>query len=162
MCNHYNNPCTSPTKQFHRVNPGEIQTSPLSNVACIPRYSIKPLPLLTIPPHRWCVNRGVDHGVRTGSPSLSLCTRPRVLERISRTNVDLLQNTSSEQRCNRYETGIGIVSYRLYFGPDTGISIFFVGEKIHCLVFGFTNEKKKSSSFFFVFSSIRPDILCIK
>jgi hypothetical protein len=54
-----------------------------------------------------------------------------------------------------------LVSYLLYFEPDTGISISFFGEKIHCLVFGFSNEKK-NVFVFFVFSSIQPNILCIK
>jgi hypothetical protein len=55
------------------------------------------------------------------------------------------------QQCNRYETWIGIVSHCPYFEPDTGINISFVGEKIHCLRFGFTNEKKVFvfSRFFF-------------
>jgi hypothetical protein len=66
----------------------------------------------------------------------------------------------SGQRCNRYKTGIGIVLYRLYFEPDTGISIFFVGEKIHCLVFGFTNEKKVCLCFFLFFLQYSP-ISCV-
>jgi hypothetical protein len=33
--------------------------------------------------------------------------------------------------------------------PDTGISISFVGEKIHCLIFGFTNEKEIRLCLFF-------------
>jgi hypothetical protein len=37
--------------------------------------------------------------------------------------------------------------HHLYFEPDTGISISFVGEKIHRLGFGFTNEK---TCFFFL------------
>jgi hypothetical protein len=49
--------------------------------------------------------------------------------------------------------------YHLYFEPDTGISISLVGEKIHCLGFGFTNEK---IIIFVFFSSIRQNILCIK
>jgi hypothetical protein len=73
-----------------------------------------------------------------------------MLPRIHRMQSNFFCSVSSwEQRCNRYETGIGIVSYHLYFGPDTGISIFFVGEKIHCLIFGFTNEKKNCLRFFF-------------
>jgi hypothetical protein len=43
------------------------------------------------------------------------------------------------------------------FEPDTSISISLVGEKIHCLGFGFTNEKNV-----FVFSSIQSNILYIK
>jgi hypothetical protein len=45
----------------------------------------------------------------------------------------------------------------LFCEPDTGISIFLVGEKIHCLGFGFTDEKNV-----FFSPSIRPNILCIK
>jgi hypothetical protein len=37
--------------------------------------------------------------------------------------------------------------YCLYFEPDTRISISLVGEKIHCLGFGFTNEKSWSVCF---------------
>jgi hypothetical protein len=58
------------------------------------------------------------------------------------------------QQCNRNKTCIGIGLYHLNFEPDTSISISLVGEKIHCLGFGF-----KCLCFF---SSIRPNILCIK
>jgi hypothetical protein len=40
------------------------------------------------------------------------------------------------------------------FELDTGISISLVGEKIHCLGFGFMNEKKKLSLFFLQYSQI--------
>jgi hypothetical protein len=49
---------------------------------------------------------------------------------------------------------VNIGLYCLYFEPDTGISIFLVGEKIHCLGFGFTNEKINVIVFFLQYSQI--------
>jgi hypothetical protein len=62
------------------------------------------------------------------------------------------------QQCKRYKTWIGIGLYCLYFDPDTSINISLGGEKIHCLRFGFANEK----NVFVFFSSIQPNILTIK
>jgi hypothetical protein len=61
-------------------------------------------------------------------------------------NLGLGSNTETEMR-----NVFGIGWYPLYFEPDTSISIFLIGQKIHCLRFGFTNSKKeinKKTQFF--------------
>jgi hypothetical protein len=53
------------------------------------------------------------------------------------------------QWCNRDKTCIWYCIVSSLIEPDTGISISLVGEKIHRLGFGFTNEKKKKCLRFF-------------
>jgi hypothetical protein len=64
----------------------------------------------------------------------------------------LFEGANNSETETRHVCGIGL--YYLYFEPDTGISIFLVGEKIHCLRFRLTNGKKKLSAFFHQYSQI--------